>query len=246
MNPKLQASLVFLILVFILAATQMGAAVPAASAPGDKPAQNSTALETRMQSVEREVKSTGAKADLYQAALSTQTALFSLIVTGLFATVGLLSWLSFRIEVAKTKRDLTASVSQLKEQFATAQAEVASIKSKMSGVGSNLYQIISEHQEEKGNLAEAFRFSLISASTRYEYLRSSSDASTRVAALESLNRSLALVGKVASSDSDKAALNASNYGVLEALSRLEAGREEDVKDICAEIRLKLRGLIPKP
>ena len=204
-------------------------------------------INSKNDSLEKELLYFKVKEDYYSTALSNQANRFTLIISGILALLALLSFGLFKIEISKIRQETNKKLSKHKKEIKKYKKQLSETNTDLKGAKGNLYTAIAKHFEKENNFVNAF-FYYLTAAKNHGHLpnknltqdkKSEKDYSV---CQSNINLAMDSLKKIKSDDdieSLKLKLESSQK-IMDFITNIES---EKVKNKIAEVRVEFLKLI---
>lgn len=182
--------------------------------------------------LKNEIKELNQNQSYFQTALSSQTAIFSLITGGLFLIIGLISFAGIKFEIGRNKKQTDNTIKEIKSEFREIKENINDSRKSMLVQSSGISMLVCQsNMEEHPDLGIYYAIQSATAS-----MQSGSAPENTISALD-ISRSLLV--SIKNNDSFKSSLLEFKEDMYGGLNLIMQSEHEELTNLAAEVRVKL-------
>ncbi|MBU8893191.1 MAG: hypothetical protein KOO66_10460 [Bacteroidales bacterium] len=181
-----------------------------------------------------------AKEDYFAAALGDQSNRFALIVTGLLAFMALLSFSWYKVE----KMKINNKFNSFREEFNEMKNEYKCMESDLNSNNANSCVLIAQTLLEDNDFVGAFQYRIkaVWGGCKSQSLLDNKDYSF-VPEVSNLKNAIEHLDEIKKDVNLKEKLSKNRAAINEYIETIQKTKNEDIKDLCAEIRISMKNYL---
>jgi len=204
-------------------------------------------LDAKIDSLERELYKMQVHQGFFSNELEQQTALFSLIVAGLLALIGFVSYGGFKIEVKRLIGETKMVIQNQKEDFESYKRRMIDHEINIHKVTGEFYYANSEKHFKDGQLVDAFALAL-RASYHAETVSSLLNDGEKIKLVnefttKTLDKALGYLKEMMSNSSHKDEIAKRRDSLFDMINLLAKSNDQNIVDLSAEIRVSIKSYL---